>query len=121
GMFLNLCIYAGVVVAIVASFRAANDWRRDLPCIAAIAAYSFSPVILIHATQPLKDELSSALVITACLGVLALRRLIYGNRLINVWTLAGLIAFFIATFGSAGIRWYFALLLWCLCAATLVL
>jgi hypothetical protein len=121
GMFLNLCVYAGVVVAIVSSFRPINNWRRDLPCIAAIAAYSFSPVILIHATQPLKDELSSALVITACLGVLALRRLIYGNRLINVWTLAGLVAFFLATFGSAGIRWYFALLFWGLCAATLVL
>jgi hypothetical protein len=121
GMFLNLCLYAGVVVALVYTFRPANEWQRDLPAIGGIAAYSFSPVILIHATQPLKDELSSALMISACLGMLALRRVVYGNRVVQGWTVLGMAAFSAAEFGTVGIRWYYALILWNAAAITLIL
>src|SRR5439155_878844 len=57
GMFLNLCLYLALGGMMVWCFSPANDWRRDFPCIVGVAAYSFSPVVLFHSTQPLKDEL----------------------------------------------------------------
>src|SRR5437773_430037 len=58
--------------AIVRCFAPVADGRCDLPCIAGVGAYSFAPASLLHSTQPLKDELSAALVVMACVGVLGL-------------------------------------------------
>src|SRR5207253_2604065 len=52
GMFLNLVLYVALMYCVIRFFEPVNDWRRDLPCIVGVAAYSFSPVILIHASQP---------------------------------------------------------------------
>jgi hypothetical protein len=119
GMFLNSCLYAGAVAAVVSCFRPVDDWRRDLPCIAGVTAYSFSPVLLIHATQPLKDDLFAVLIVLACLAVLSFRRLVYGGAGL-AWTFVGMAALSLAIFGSAGIRWYYALLLWGATAASLL-
>jgi hypothetical protein len=73
-------------------------------------------VILIHSTQPLKDELSSGLVVMACVGMLGLGALIRTrstSRSSRLAALAGGLAVIAATFGLAGIRWYFAFLIWC--------
>ena len=112
-LFLNVCLYVVLVLAIVGCFSLANQWRLDLPCIVGVAAYSFSPVNVIHGTQPLKDALFCTLTAVACLGVLGLRGLIYGvsPRATPRAFAAGLGALAAATFGIAGIRWYDALIL----------
>ena len=123
GMFLNLCLYVALVVSVVWCFAPVNDWRRDLPCIAFVSAYSFSPVILIYSTQPLKDELFNVVLAVACLGVMAIRRLMNGPReWRHQWpTLAGAATIATATFAAAGIRWYYGFMLWCSLAVLLAI
>jgi hypothetical protein len=123
GMYLNLCLYVGLMALVVWRWKPANDWHRDLPCIAFVAAYSIFPVILIHSTQPLKDELFNVLLAAVCLGVLAATRLVYGPP---DWrrhgsTVAGGVAIAVATFGAAGIRWYFGFMIWCALALLLAI
>jgi hypothetical protein len=112
-MFLNLCLYVTLVLAMVLVFKPKNIWRRDLPCLVGVAAYSFSPTILIHSTQPLKDELASVLIALACFGVFALRRVLLNPRTLrDLGTVAcGAIAVNLAIVGTAGIRWYDALII----------
>lgn len=112
-LFLNLSLYVVLMILVVWYYKPVDDWRRDLPCIVGVAAYSFSPVLLLHSTQALKDNLGCTLIGFACLGVLGLRGLIYGERetapvrasAIGVFLLSA------ATFGMAGIRWYYAALM----------
>jgi hypothetical protein len=120
-MFLNLCLYTALVVTVISAFNPANDSRRDWPCIVAIGAYSFSPAIVIHSTQPLKDELSSALLAMVCLGVLALRRLTHRPLAMQHQSgvITGAILVSVGIFGLAGIRWYYAFIIWCALACTL--
>lgn len=112
GMYLNLCLYAALVVIVVRSYRPADDWRQDLPCVVCVAAYSFAPVILFHSTQPLKDELSSFLVGLACVAVVMLRAV---GRAVPArdWrtAAAGAMVAGAAILGMAGVRWYFGFLL----------
>ncbi|HET6316344.1 MAG TPA: hypothetical protein VFG86_07795, partial [Chloroflexota bacterium] len=121
-MFLNLCVYVAVACVIVKCFAPVDDWRRDLPCIVGVGGYSFAPAILIHSTQPLKDELSAGLVVMACVGVLGLSEFMRtrtASRSSRLAALAGSAAVIAATFSLAGIRWYFAALIWCALLVTL--
>lgn len=113
GMFLNLCLYIALVVTVLYCFSPVNDWRRDLPCIVGVAAYSFSPVVLINSTQPLKDELLYVLLAFSCVGIFIARRLIYGSlraRDAGATTI-GAVVVGAATLGTAGIRWYYGAIL----------
>jgi hypothetical protein len=118
-VFLNLCLYVVFVVLIVRAFAPANDWRRDLPCIVGVTAYSFSPVMLFNASQSLKDELSGVVVVSAGLGVLLLRRLWQGSTDRRSLGLAGGLLVTVAIFGAAGMRWYHACIMWGALAVTL--
>ena len=121
GMFLNLCLYVTIVASVVWAFSPVNEWRRDLPAIVGVAAYSFSPVVLIHATQPLKDELFNTIVMLACVGVLRLSTLIYSlaaGRQYRAALVGGLLVT-AAVFGAAGIRWYYAVIIWASLALTM--
>jgi hypothetical protein len=122
GLFLNLLLYLAIITLLVACFAPVNDWRRDLPCIVSVSAYSFSPVILLHSTQPLKDEASNLSVALACAGMLALCRLVHrapGTRLMGALIL-GTAAVSIAAFMAAGIRWYLAFIMWSTIGLTLM-
>jgi hypothetical protein len=123
GMFLNLCVYVTLVVVVVWCYAPVNDWRRDLPCIVLIGAYSFFPVIVIHSTQPLKDDLFNLILATACLGVLGIRRLMRTppNVREHWFTMAGAVALTAATFGATGIRWYYGFMIWCALALMLAM
>ena len=114
GMFLNLLLYITLAVMVVWSFAPVNDIRRDLPCIVGVAAYSLSPVILFHSSQPLKDELSAFLLGLACLGITMLRPLFDQYRTARDWwaVAGGTVAVTVATLGTSGIRWYFGFVLW---------
>ena len=123
GLFLNLCLYALFVVLVVKFFAPVNDWRRDLPCIIGVGAYSFSPVALIHATQPLKEELACVLVAILCLGVLtvtqSLRRHLTAGH--TRTAIIGTGSIVIASFGMAGVRWYFPFIMWSVLALVLTI
>jgi hypothetical protein len=118
---LNLGLYVALIALVVWYYRPVNEWRRDLPCLIGVAAYSFSPALLLHGSQPLKDAMSCTFIGAACLGVLGLRGLIYRrpdkrtNR--SVWIATGVLS--VAIFGMAGVRWYYAVMMVCALAATL--
>ena len=121
-LLLNVALYIGLITMIVSSYRPVDDWRRDLPCLISVAAFSFSPVLLLHSSQPLKDALSCTLIGIACLGVLGLRHFIYdphhrvGTRSFAI----SICALFVATCATAGIRWYYAILMVFAAAVTLI-
>ena len=113
GLYLNLCLYIGVVVLIVWAFAPANDWRRDLPCISGTAAFSFSPVSIIDSTQSLKDDMFTALITAMCVGAwLLLGALIYDDRAMTrrSRTVLGGGMLCGAIFCIAGIRGYYAVI-----------
>ena len=123
GMFLNLAIFTGVAVLVVRCYRPANDWRRDLPCIIGVVAYAFSPVVLFHSTQPMKEELFGGLVALGCLGLLALGPLVTGAtpaRQRRAVLLGGTVIA-AACLGVSGLRWYFAFMMWCSLAMALLI
>jgi hypothetical protein len=113
GMFLNICLYAALILLLVRSCRPIGRWNEDLPCAIAVAAYSFSPVIVFHSTQPLKDELTLALVGAIGLAVLNLpglwRPALQRSQVLAMCSSIGLIG--LAMLGVAGIRWYLAFML----------
>ena len=123
GLFLNLCLYVGLVALVAWCFQPVNDWHRDLPCIVGVTAYSFAPVVVFHSTQPMKDELCAFLIVLAGTGVLALGRL--GRRDVTTgdrWAfLGGTAAVTLATYGMGGIRWYFSFIVLFSLALTLVI
>src|SRR2546426_3348604 len=123
GLFLNLCLYVGLIALITWCFEPVDDWRRDLPCIVGVTAYSFAPVVVFHSTQPMKDELSVFFIVLAGIGVLALRRL--GQRDLTTgdrWALlGGMAAVTLATYGMGGIRWYFSFIILLSVALTLAI
>jgi hypothetical protein len=86
-------------------------------------SYTFSPALLLHGSQPLKDELFLYMVGLALLGAsLFLPRLIDGAKS-AIWlrsALIGLAAVGAAVYNIAGIRIYYALILWAALATVLV-
>ena len=108
GMFLNLSLYIGSCALLTRLFRPVGRWRLDLPLVITVGAISFSPVLLIDSTQPLKDDVFLMLVIVVCAATLLLfqsmlratanRRLKFG---------AALCVLAAAIYGIAGIRAYY--------------
>jgi hypothetical protein len=121
-MFLNLCLYLAFVATLVRCFRPVNDWRRDLPILVAVAAYSFSPVVLVHSTQPLKEESTNILFGMGCLLSWAVVQLVRRQSSAREHGLLAAAAVALAvTFAAiAGIRWYYSLILWVVLASVLV-
>jgi hypothetical protein len=123
-LYLNVCLYVAVMAALVRVFSPVNQVQRDLPLIVAALGLTASPVSIIHGTQPLKDELFTALIAAACLGaLLALRALAYRDRCARPRrdAVAGVAILAAAIYGIAGVRWYYALLVWASLALTLAL
>ena len=120
-VFLNLLLYVAFATAMVRAFEPVNDWRRDLPCIVGLGAYSLSPAVIFHSTQPLKEECSAIIVGLAVLAILALTPYLRrgGRREARAfgWATLGLA---VTIVGAAGIRWYFAFIMWGVLAITLV-
>jgi len=121
GMFLNLALYVSLMAAIARCAVLVDDWRDDAAALACAAAYSFSPVIVFHSTQPLKDELSATLIAAGCLGTLGMAGLVY-RSIDRRWptALAGGAALTVAMFGAGGVRWYFGPLMWASLAVVVV-
>lgn len=118
-MYLQLCLYVGLMALIVRAFKPINDWRADWPCLIAVAAYSFSPVVLLHSTQPLKDEMAGMLVAAACLSLQPLAEWLDRDQRGGWLVLATAVPFGLSVMGTTGIRWYYGIMLWAVMAVTL--
>lgn len=109
GLLLNVFLYALAVWLLVRAFRPTGRLPEDLPCALAVAVYTFSPVMFIHSTQLLKEELSYFLIVAIALGLAGLlARVIYGQgkHRSGARFAATAVAVMAATYGLAGIRWY---------------
>src|SRR5687768_7252068 len=121
-LLFNLVMYIGIIVLFVRQYAPVDEWRRDLPCVIGVAAYSLSPALLLHSTQPLKDALTCTLIGLACLAVVRLHPFVYrydGASLVRTTGVAvSLMA--IALMLMGGVRWYYAVVMWFACTAVLV-
>ncbi len=124
GLYLNVCLYALLCVLVVKICQPGERRDAQLACAACLAPFSVAPVLLIHGSQPLKDEAFVFLIALACLSVMMLLRVSKFDlrHETHVWsTAAALTGLGIATFLITGIRWYYAfLVLACLAPATVV-
>ena len=68
GAYLNLALYVLLCLVIVAAFRPTGRWRTDLPCAVTLAAVSFSPVLVVYGSQPLKDVMFVFLIGILCVA-----------------------------------------------------
>ncbi len=124
GLFLNLSLYVFLCVLVVRTCRPAANRQAQLACATCLVPLSIAPALLVHGTQPLKDEVFVFLIAITCLSVLRLlgtpaAAVSRAGRLpVVVASLAGV---GIATYAIAGIRLYYAaLVLMCLAPATIV-
>jgi SAM-dependent methyltransferase len=116
GAYLNLALYVLLSVMIVAVFRPAGTSRADLPCAAGLAALSFSPVLLILASQPLKDPMFVFLIGTMCVAAHEFLPPLTTSRAASRGSIARALlvsALFVAAiYVVAGIRAYYAVIAW---------
>jgi hypothetical protein len=66
GLYLNVLMFVVTAAIVIAVVPAANDWRRDAPVLAGVAAFSFNPTLVGHATQPLKDTFMALALALGC-------------------------------------------------------
>ena len=102
-LLLNICCYASLSWVLV---------RLLTPAAAplAVAAFAFSPSLLVFGTQPLKDVFFATVVAGVCIATLWLFRAPRAGDA-RRWWVAGLVAA-LALYLVAGIRTYYALFLW---------
>ncbi len=111
GMLLNLCAYVGCCAVLTRLYRPLGRWRADLPLVVAVAALSFCPVLLLDSTQPLKDDVFLALIVVICASSLLMFQSLVGptgHRPARFG--AALCALALATYGAAGIRAYYPMM-----------
>jgi hypothetical protein len=122
GLMLNVSLYTALAALITWIFKPRNEWRADLPCIVGVGGFFLSPVLVVHGTQTLKEDLFNTLMGLLCISTLyVVRPLVYGKlrgRLVFAGWLVILVA---ATFYIAGIRAYYAAIVWAVMACVLVL
>lgn len=119
---MNIVAYtcmSGLVVARFRPKRRGHEW----PCLLVMVSYTFSPALLLHGSQPLKDELFVYIVGLALLGAsVFLPRMIDGAKSVirprAAWF--AFVAVGAALYMIAGIRVYYALILWAALAAVFV-
>ena len=66
--FFNLTLFALVFWLIVKTAGPVGRDREDLPQIVMAGSFAFSPALLIHGSQALKDDLCAALIAVSCVG-----------------------------------------------------
>ncbi len=69
---LNLSLFALVCWLIAKTAAPVGRDRDDLPQLVAVGSFAFSPALLLHGTQALKDDLCVALIAVSCVGALHL-------------------------------------------------
>jgi hypothetical protein len=114
GLLLNVCFYVAVCAVLTRLYKPSGGIERDKPLLVALASISFSPVVLIHSTQTLKEDFFLALVVAVCLGASALvRALVYARQTDRLRRVAvPLVVLTAASYAIGGIRGYYAVMVW---------
>jgi SAM-dependent methyltransferase len=116
GAYMNLVLYVLFCLIVVAAFRPAGDWRNDLPCAVMLGSVSFSPVLLVSGSQPLKDTMFVCLIGLLCVaarGLLPSLMPAGGEPRGSSARGVALAAIFLAAlYVIAGIRGYYAAIAW---------
>ena len=69
---LNLTLFAIVCWLVVRTAAPTGRDADDVPQLVAVGSFAFSPALLLHGSQALKDDLCAALIAIACVGALRL-------------------------------------------------
>lgn len=115
GMFLNLMVYGLLCALLVYACRPKGEWRADLPLLVLLFGFSFSPVLIVHGSQSLKDDLFAFLNVAGALGALAISTVVIDGfrALPSRWMgIVGPGMWLAAVHQAAGIRAYFSFFMW---------
>jgi hypothetical protein len=117
-VLFNLALYVASCAMVIAVLRPTAGYGRRATLIV-VASLSFSPVLILLGTQPLKDVFSAFLIVMAAAGVaVVLTRQQTGH---GPWqTVLMVAAIALAIFLMAGVRPYYALFMWAAVALALV-
>jgi hypothetical protein len=118
GLLMNLCFYIGACMLLIWHYGPSSHWKQDLPLVCSLCALSFAPALIIHSSQSLKDELFVFLIIvTYASSITLFRPLEEATRSGWKTQLPGVILVASSVMLIAGIRPYFALMIWLSLAA----
>lgn len=109
GLLLNILLYTVTCVLLARAYRPVGRWRDDLPLLVSVGAISLSPLLVIHATQPLKDGLFLLLIVLACVAARWLMQAIQGSS--SMQAVAAIAGLCVAVYGLGGIRGYYPVIL----------
>ncbi len=118
--YLNLTLFALLCWLIVRTSAPTGRDRDDLPQLVTVGSFAFSPALLFHGSQALKDDLCAALLGVACVGALHLFYQHDAGGGSHRRT-AGLLTVVAAAYFLAGLRGYAAGLVGCATAAAAAL
>lgn len=103
--FLNLTLFAILCWLIVTIAAPSGRDRDDLPQLVTVGSFAFSPALLFHGSQALKDDLCAGLIAVTCVGALHLfshQQEAHGSRRQTI----GLLTLLVAGYLLAGLRNY---------------
>ena len=115
GLYLNVVLFVVSAALVLAVFPVARDNRRDWPLLFCLAALSFNPALVVHATQPLKDTFMASAVVAGCAGAYVVLRGLQSSLapLVTAGTLSmGLACLVIAFYEATGVRPYYGFVFW---------
>ena len=119
-ILLNLVLYVLICVLLIAAFRPLTDTIVRRAAVVTVSTFSFSPILVLLGTQPLKDVFFAALVVCATVGMFHLLLRIAPSVGRWGWSLP-LTGVALAVFLISGVRVYYAVLIWGAALAGLVL
>jgi hypothetical protein len=123
GFFLNLACYVAFCGLIVRTCSPIRDRPQKLACAACLAPFSVAPALLVHGSQPLKDEAFVFLIGAVAVCVLSLLAVPESPapQSERRTTFAALIGLGAAAYAMSGMRLYFVEMIWlCLGAASVL-
>jgi hypothetical protein len=115
GLYLNVGLFVVSAALVSAAFPVVNDKRRDWPLLFCLAALSFDPSLVVHATQPLKDTFMASAIVAGCAGAYLVLRGLQSSLapLATVRTLSiGFACLAIGFYAATGVRPYFGFVFW---------
>jgi hypothetical protein len=110
-LLFNLALYVAGSVLLVAAFRPFTDQTAKRGALITLSAFSFSPVLIMLGTQPLKDVFSAFLIVVIAVALMSI--VTAERRSVSSAATWGKVAAVAAALClMAGVRAYYALFLW---------
>ena len=112
GLYLNVVLFIVSAALVLAVFPVARDNRRDWPLLFCLAALSFNPALVVHATQPLKDTFMASAIVAACAGAYLVFRGLQSSLTTSGTLSIGLACLAIGFYAATGVRPYYGFVFW---------